>query len=93
MPLRQFLLSVVAGPSRDVIRASAKSGQKLHFVCQDENKDLDEFDLCIVSDIKEDDVSQTLVFAAIDSTGLTWSLSYSPELCEGNMVRTFGKSG
>lgn len=93
MVLGEFLRSVVSGPSREVVQANYISGNKMRFVCRDEDSQIDEFYLVVRGGVKADSDSHTLVFAAIDTTGKTWSLSYDPENGEGDMVRTSGSSG
>lgn len=93
MALRQVLFSVVGGPSRDLIEESANSGNWLRFICRDDTNGLNEFDLDIGDVSALGKGMPELIFAAQDSSGLTWSLTYDPDRGCGDTMRNFGKSG
>lgn len=91
MPPSLILYSVEADHSRMKIFDAASKGRKLHFVCRDEQGGLDEFDMVVVGEIKQEIASSGLELNLRDTSGLIWSMAYDPSTGTGNMMRNFAR--
>lgn len=83
----QVVYSVVGGPSRDKLLVCKNTSERLHFICRDSMGRLDEFDLTIVGDLRQDGAAYRWLFSASDTSGSTWNMSYDTRDQSGNMFR------